>query len=136
MEVGTDGIGAQARPFSVAWTPDGKEILVANTRVNNVSIVDLGLALTHKRGAEIARIPLTRPDGAPARPKVVAVTSEGRYAVVTGGDDTLTASATDPTGMVHVIDLSSRSVAGQVTKVGIDPYGVTIVDDADLITKN
>jgi DNA-binding beta-propeller fold protein YncE len=131
VQVGTDEPGAQARPFSVAWTPDSKEILVANTRVNNVSIIDLGLALAHKPGAEIARIPLTRPDGAPARPKVVAVTSEGRYAVVTGGDDTLAASATDPTGMVYMIDLGSRSVAAQVTKVGIDPYGVTIVDDAN-----
>jgi YVTN family beta-propeller protein len=61
----------------------------------------------------------------------VAVTAEGRYAVVTGGDDTLTASASNPTGMVYVIDLGSRTVAAQVTKVGIDPYGVTIVDDAD-----
>src|SRR5215468_5008192 len=131
VQVGTDGIGAQARPFSVAWTPDGKEILVANTRVNNVSIVDLGLALAHKPGAEIARIALTRPDGAPARPKVVAVTAEGRYAVVTGGDDTLTASTTNLTGMVYVIDLGSRSVAAQVTGVGIDPYGVTVVDDVN-----
>ena len=131
MQVGTDGAGVQARPFSVAWTPDGKEILVANTRVNNVSIVDLGLALAHKPGAEIARIALTRPDGAPARPKVVAVTAEGRYAVVTGGDDTLTASATNPTGMVYVIDLGLRRVAAQVTKVGIDPYGVTVVDDTN-----
>jgi DNA-binding beta-propeller fold protein YncE len=131
VQVGTDGAGAQARPFSVAWTPDGKEIVVANTRVNNVSIVDLGLALAHKPGAEIARIALTRPDGAPARPKVVAITAEGRYAVVTGGDETLTASTTNPTGMVYVIDLGSRSVAAQVTGVGIDPYGVTVVDDAD-----
>ena len=131
VQVGTDGAGEQARPFSVTWTPDGKEILVANTRVNNVSIIDLSLALTHEPGAEIARIALTRPDGAPARPKVVAVTAEGRYAVVTGGDDTLAASATNPTGMVYVIDLGSRTVAAQVTRVGIDPYGVTIVDDAD-----
>jgi DNA-binding beta-propeller fold protein YncE len=131
VQVGTDTADAQARPFSVAWTPDGREILVANTRVNNVSIIDLSLALAHRPNAEIARIPLTRPDGAPARPKVVAVTSEGRYAVVTGGDDTLAASATDATGMVYMIDLGSRSVAGQVTKVGIDPYGVTIVDDAN-----
>ena len=50
---------------------------------------------------------------------------------MTGGDDTLTASATNPTGVVYVIDLGSRSVAAQVIKVGIDPYGVTIVDDAD-----
>jgi len=131
VQVGTDSAGAQSRPFSVAWTPDGKEILVANTRANNVSIVDLGLALAHKPGAEIARIVLTRPDGVPARPKVVAVTAEGRYAVVTGGDDTLTASASNPTGMVYVINLGSRTVAAQITKIGIDPYGVTIVDDAD-----
>jgi len=131
VQLGTDGIGAQARPFSVAWTPGGKEILVANTRANNVSIVDLGLALAHKPGAEIARIALTRPEGAPARPKVVAVTAEGRYAVVTGGDDTLKASATDPTGMVYVIDVGSRTVAAQVVNVGIDPYGVIIVDDGD-----
>jgi DNA-binding beta-propeller fold protein YncE len=131
VQVGTDAPDAQARPFSVAWTPDGKEILVANTRVNNVSIIDLSLALAHRPNAEIARIPLTRADGAPARPKVVAVTSEGRYAVVTGGDDTLAASATDATGMVYMIDLGSRSVAAHVTKVGIDPYGVTIVYDAN-----
>ncbi len=131
VQVGTDGADGQARPFSVAWTPDGKEILVANTRVNNVSIIDVGLALAHRPGAEIARIALTRPDGAPARPKIVAIAAEGRYAVVTGGDDTLAVSTTDPTGMVYVIDLGSRNAAAQITKVGIDPYGVTIVDDAD-----
>jgi DNA-binding beta-propeller fold protein YncE len=131
VQVGTDGAGVQTRPFSVAWTPDGKEILVANARVNNVSIVDLGLALAHRPEAEIARIALTRPDGAPARPKVVAVTADGRYAVVSGGDDTLTVSASNPTGMVYVIDLGSRRVATQVTRVGIDPYGVIVVDDAD-----
>jgi len=74
---------------------------------------------------------LTRPDGAPARPKVVAVTAEGRYAVVTGGDDTLAVSATNPTGMVYVINLGSRNIAAQVTKIGIDPYGVTFVDDGN-----
>jgi DNA-binding beta-propeller fold protein YncE len=130
VQIGTDGTSTQSRPFWVAWTPDGKEILVANTRTNNVSIVDLGLALAHSPGAEIARIALARPDGAPARPKVVAITAEGRYAVVTGGDDTLTASAANPTGMVHVIDLVSRNVVAQVTNIGIDPYGVTIVADA------
>ncbi len=61
----------------------------------------------------------------------MAIAAEGRYAVVTGGDDNLAASTTNPTGMVYVIDLGSRSVAAQITKVGIDPYGVTVVDDAD-----
>jgi DNA-binding beta-propeller fold protein YncE len=130
VQVGTDDAGAQTRPFWATWTPNGKQILVANTRVNNVSIVDLDLALAHSPGAEIARIALARGDGAPARPKVVAITAGGRYAAVTGGDDTMTAS-TKPTGMVYVIDLISRSVAAHVTNVGIDPYGVTIVDDAD-----
>jgi DNA-binding beta-propeller fold protein YncE len=84
VQVGTDDPGGQSRPFSVAWTPDGKEILVANARVNNVSIVDAGRALSRSPGAETARIVLTRPDGAPVRPKIAAVTADGRYAVVTG----------------------------------------------------
>jgi YVTN family beta-propeller protein len=33
--------------------------------------------------------------------------------------------------MVYVIDLLSNNVAAQVTGVGIDPYGVTVVEDAD-----
>jgi YVTN family beta-propeller protein len=33
--------------------------------------------------------------------------------------------------MIHVIDLRTRRVAAQVTNVGVDPYGVAIVDDAD-----
>jgi DNA-binding beta-propeller fold protein YncE len=131
VEIGTTGVGQQSRPFSISWTPDGKEIVVGNTRTNNVSIVDLRLALDGKPGAEVARIALTRPDGAPARPKMVAVTADGRHAAVTGGDDTIGASATNPTGMVYLIDLMARKVVAQVTNVGIDPYGVIIVEHAD-----
>jgi len=108
--VGTDRANEPARPFWVAWTPDGKEIIVPNTATNNVSIVDLDLALAGKPGAEVARIPLNRPDGAPARPKVVAVTADGRYATVTGGDDTQSQSLTNMTGMVYVIDIRARRV--------------------------
>ena len=56
---------------------------------------------------------------------------DGRYAVVTGGDDTLAASGTRATGMVYVIDLRTRNIAAQVTGVGIDPYGVTVIEDAE-----
>jgi DNA-binding beta-propeller fold protein YncE len=129
--VGTDRSDAPGRPFSAAWTPDGKTIVVANSRVNNVSIVDLAAALVRSSGAEIARIALDRPDGASARPKVAAVTRDGHYAVVTGGDDTVAISAINPTGMVYVIDLRTRSIVAQVTNVGIDPYGVTIVEDEE-----
>jgi YVTN family beta-propeller protein len=48
-----------------------------------------------------------------------------------GGDDTLAVSATRATGTVFVIDLLTNNVATQVTGVGIDPYGVTVVEDAD-----
>jgi YVTN family beta-propeller protein len=132
VRIGTDGPDQPGRPFALTWTPDGKEIIVANSRANNVSVVDADLALAHVPGAEIGRIKLDRPDGAPARPKVVAIAERGRYAVVTGGDDTVAASAVSPTGMLYVIDLRTRSVVAQVTNVGIDPYGVAIieVDDA------
>jgi YVTN family beta-propeller protein len=128
--VGADWPDQATRPFSVAWTPDDR-VVVANFRTNSVSVVDVRAALARERDAEVARIGLSRPDGAPARPKIVAVTRDGRYAVVTGGDDTLAASTTKATGMVYVIDLLTNKVAAQVTGVGIDPYGVTVVEDAD-----
>jgi DNA-binding beta-propeller fold protein YncE len=128
VRVGTDDAGAGARPFTVAWTPDGRSIVVANFRTNNVSVVDLAKALAHKPGAE-TRIPLVRPDGRPARPKGTAVTSDGRYAVVSGG-------ARQPpnapaSGTVFVIDLRSNKQVATVTGVGNDPYGLTIVDQVD-----
>ena len=130
--VGTDDPNGQARPFTVAWTPDGRQIIVANYRTNNVSIVDLHLALAHDPHAEVARIPVTRPvdpDGVlrPGNPKGTAITSDGRFAVVSGGPRLdLTAP---PSGTVWVIDLRSRSVVATVTGVGNDPYGLTILEE-------
>jgi hypothetical protein len=129
VQVGTDDAAAGARPFTVSWTPDGRSIVVANFRTNNVSIVDLGLALAHKPGAEVARIPLVRPDGLPSRPKGTAVTSDGRYAVVSGG--ARQAPTAPASGTVFVIDLRSRRQIATVTGVGNDPYGLTIVDHVD-----
>jgi DNA-binding beta-propeller fold protein YncE len=129
VPVGADRPDQPTRPFSVAWTPDGG-VVVANFRTNTMSVVDVRAALAGQGGAEVARIGLDRADGAPARPKIVAVTRDGRYAVVTGGDDTLATSTTRATGMVYFIDLRTRTVAAQVTGVGIDPYGITVVDDA------
>src|SRR6202035_1350979 len=119
-----------ARPFAVACTPDGKQIVVANFRSNNVSIVDVDMALAKKPGAEVARIPLVRSDKEPARPKGVAVTADGHYAVVAGGSNTIKASATNLTGTAFVIDLQKNAVAATVAGVGIDPYGVAILDKA------
>jgi len=132
VRVGTDDPNGQARPFTVAWTPDGRQIIVANYRTNNVSIVDLRLALAHDPRAEVARIPVTRPADAdglvrPGRPKGTAVTSDGRYAVVSGGPR-LDPTA-PPSGTVWLIDLRKRAVVATVTGVGNDPYGLTILED-------
>jgi DNA-binding beta-propeller fold protein YncE len=150
VQVGTDSADGQGRPFAVAWTPDGKQIVITNFRPSNVSVVDLDLALAKKPGAEVARIPLTRPDGAPARPKGLAVTADGHYAVVAGGADTSQGAASRGrdiavadgadtaskiasqkfTGLVYLIDLRTRIVVGAISNVGIDPYGVAIFENA------
>ncbi|HKB62816.1 MAG TPA: YncE family protein [Burkholderiales bacterium] len=126
VRVGTDDPNAGARPFTLAWTPDGREIVVANFRTNNVSIVDLRRALAHDPHAEVARISVPRPDGLPGRPKGTAVTSDGRYAVVSGGPRL--DPAAPPSGTVWIIDLRSRAVVATVTGVGNDPYGLTLVE--------
>jgi YVTN family beta-propeller protein len=63
----------------------------------------------------------------PARPKGSAVTSDGRYAVISGGPRT----SFVPSGTVWVIDLRTRAVVGTVTGVGNDPYGLAVVDRED-----
>jgi DNA-binding beta-propeller fold protein YncE len=88
------------------------------------------MALAKKPGAEIARIALIRSDKEPARPKGVAITADGHYAVVAGGGNTIKASATNMTGTAFVIDLQKKAVAATVANVGIDPYGVAILDKA------
>lgn len=129
VQVGTDDPNAGARPFTLSWTPDGRSVVVANFRTDNVSVVDLARALAHSPGAEVARIPLTRPDGLPARPKGTAVTSDGRFAVVSGG---ARQPATAPaSGTLFVIDLRTQRQVATVTGVGNDPYGVAVVNDGE-----
>jgi len=128
VRVGTDSESGQTRPFIPSFTPDGREIIVPNFRANNLSIVDLNLALTDPAKAEVARIPLTRPDGRVARPKGSAVTSDGRYAVISGGAR-VTPSA--PSGTVWIVDLRARKVVATVTGVGNDPYGLALVEADD-----
>ena len=67
VQVGTDDPNGQTRPFTLAWTPDGREIIVANYASNNVSVVDLARALAHDPHAEVARIAVIRPPRPTAR---------------------------------------------------------------------
>lgn len=134
VRVGTDDPTAFGRPFTLAWTPDGAQIIVANYRTNNVSIVDFRLALAHDPRAEIARIPVIRPADAdgivrPGRPKGTAITADGHYAVVSGGPRL--DPAAPASGTVWVIDLRKRAVVATVTGVGNDPYGLTLLERSD-----
>lgn len=122
--VGTDDPEQQTHPLILSVTPDGREVVVPNVRANNVSIVDLELALAGEH-AEVARIPLSRADGRPARPKGSAITSDGRYSVISGGPGSQPFS--EETGYVYVIDLGSRAVVATVTGVGNDPYNLALV---------
>jgi YVTN family beta-propeller protein len=120
--VGTTNPATQTRPFIPSFTPDGRQIIVPNFRANNVSIVDFDPA-TGLPGA-VFNLPLTRPDGAAARPKGSAVTADGRYAVISGGARTPVTGS----GTVWIIDLSTRTVVATVTGVGNDPYGLAIAE--------
>ncbi len=124
--VGTDDPEEPTRPFIPSVSPDGSQIVVPNFRADNVSIVSLERALAGLPDPEIARIPLVRADGLPARPKGSAVTSDGRYAVISAGPSTPPFS--EELGYVYVIDLSTHRVVGTVTGVGNDPYGLAVMD--------
>jgi DNA-binding beta-propeller fold protein YncE len=143
VRVGTDDAAVPTRPFSLSFTPDGRHIVVANFRTNDVSIVDVRRALAGGLGggpgAEVARIPLVKPGGGPARPRGVAVTPDGRYAVVSGGAQFTTnlplgayglfceqVTAAANCGALWVIDLRSQTVVATVTGVGNEPYMVDI----------
>lgn len=123
--VGTDDPEVETHPLIPSVTPDGRFVIVPNVRANNVSIVDLELALSGESNAEVARIPLTRADGRIARPKGSAITADGRYALITGGPSVRPLS--NEPGFLYVIDLRTRAVVATVTGVGNDPYGVAIV---------
>ena len=123
--VGTSDPDEATYPLILSVTPDGEEIVVPNLLADNVSIVNLELALAGNPAAEVARIPLSRDDGHPARPKGSTVSGDGKYALITGGPGIRPYA--QETGYLYVIDLDSRQVVGTVTGIGNDPYGVATV---------
>jgi len=123
--VGTEDPLEPTLPMIPSVTPDGQEVILPNALANNVSIMNLELAISGDPDAEVARIPLFRTDGQPASPRGSAITSDGRYAVISGGLGLQPFS--QEIGHVYVIDLVSRSVVGTVTGVGNAPYGLSTV---------
>jgi DNA-binding beta-propeller fold protein YncE len=115
--VGTNNPSVASRPFAVAFTPDGKTLLVSNFRANNLSFVDVEKALTGGLGAEVARLALATPDGRPSRPRGIAITPDGKYAAITGAPRGQPAS-----GVLWVVDIAERKVVGRVSGVGNETY--------------
>jgi DNA-binding beta-propeller fold protein YncE len=123
--VGTDDPQGQSHPFSLSFTPDGSRIVVADDLAANLSVVDVKKAVSGDEHPEIARIPLQLPSGASGtkpRPRAVAVTPDGRYAIVAGGEPNAKAG-----GTLWVVDLQKLNVTGTVTGVGNEPYLLAIV---------
>jgi DNA-binding beta-propeller fold protein YncE len=119
---GTSNPAAASRPFAVAFTPDGKTLLVSNFRANNLSFVDVAKARAGEPGAEVARLALATPSGAPARPRGIVVTPDGAHAAVTGAP-----RGTPGSGVLWVTDLAQRKVIGRVTGVGNETYLLALV---------
>jgi DNA-binding beta-propeller fold protein YncE len=101
----------------MAFTPDGSQLIVANFRANNVSIIDVKKALAGELGAETARIKLEAPSGGPSRPRGVVITPDGRFAAITGA-----ARGKEGSGVLWVLEIATRKVAGRVTGVGNETY--------------
>lgn len=126
VRVGTDDPAAPTHPLIPSVTPDGRVVVVPTLRTDSVSIVDLDAARAGNGDAEVVRIPLTRGDGQPARPKGSAITAEGRYAIVSGGPALPPLS--QALGHLYVIDLRTRRVVATVTGVGHEPYGLAVIE--------
>ena len=123
VRVGTDDPDVATRPFAVAFTPDGRKVLVSCFRSNTVSLVDVEAALA-SAPAEEKRLHLEAPGGRPGRPRGIVVTPDGRYAGVTGG-----AKEGPGTSVVFILDLQDMRNAGCVTEVGNESYLLDILSD-------
>jgi DNA-binding beta-propeller fold protein YncE len=115
--VGTNNPSAASRPFGVAFTPDGKTLLVSNFRANNLSFVDVEKALAGELGAEVARLALATPDGRPSRPRGIVITPDGKYAAITGAP-----RGQPNSGVLWVVDIAERKTVGRVSGVGNETY--------------
>lgn len=118
VRVCTDDPATRTRPFVAAFTPDGGRLVVTCFRSNNVAVLDLRRALAGGP-AELRRIALETPGGAPSRPRGVAMTPDGRYAAITG------APRGEPgSSVLWILDLETYAVAGRVTGIGNESYMV------------
>ncbi len=115
--VGTNNPAVASRPFAMAFTPDGAQLIASNFRTNNISIIDVKKAMAGELGAEVARVKLDTPSGGPSRPRGIVITPDGRYAAITGA-----ARGKEGSGVLWVLEIATRKVVSRVTGVGNETY--------------
>lgn len=121
--VGSDDPSEATRPFAVAFTPDGRRVIASCFRSNTISIVDVADAAMGRKG-EVARLHPTAPGGIAPRPRGIAIASV-RYAAIIGG-----AKSGPRSSLVWLLDLETGRIAGTVTGVGNESYGLDWVRPA------
>jgi DNA-binding beta-propeller fold protein YncE len=120
LRIGVDDDMTPTRPFSVAFTPAGGQVVATAFRSNTVSLIDVADALAGQ--GEAARLRLETPDGAPARPRGVVVTPDGRYAAVVGG-----AKGASGSSLLFIVALDTFHVAGIVSRIGNESYFLDVL---------
>jgi DNA-binding beta-propeller fold protein YncE len=116
IRVGADGPDEATRPFAVAFTPDGRKVVASCFRSNTVSLVDVEKARAGEP-AEERRARFATPDGAPGRPRGIAMLPDGRHAAVIGGPKGAPGSS-----LVWILDIASLEPVACVTGVGNESY--------------
>ncbi len=121
IRVGTDREDEPTRPFAVAFTRDGRKVIVSCFRSNTVSLVDVRNALGGEP-AEEKRVHFENPNGGPGRPRGIVCTPDGRYAAIIGGAKTGPGSS-----LVWIVDVATLKPLGCVTGVGNESYLLDIL---------
>jgi DNA-binding beta-propeller fold protein YncE len=119
VPVGGTNEALPSRPFGVAFSQDGKFLVVACFRTNAVSILDVEAALAGQP-AERYRLYPEAPSGGASRPRGIAVS--GRYACVIGG-----AKGGSGSSLVWLIDIEAGAIAATVCGVGNESYFLAAV---------
>lgn len=112
VPVGSDFAGQASRPTAVAFGPDGRLYATCAT-AGTVS----RLEASPRGWRETARVALRGAGGAPARPRGIAATADGRFVLACGGP-----RRGPGTSLLWVLEAGSLAERGRVAGVGDEAY--------------
>lgn len=119
VPVGGTSDAVHSRPFGVAFSQDGKRLVVSCFRTNAISLLDVE-AMLAGRPAERHLLYPDAPGGGPSRPRGIVVC--GRYACVIGGSKGGSGSS-----ILWLIDIETGKVCATVHGVGNESYFLAAV---------